>query len=220
MTAAFIRETVLDVRHWTEDYFSFTTSRDDGFRFDNGQFVMIGLEVEGRPLLRAYSIASPAWDESLEFFSIKVPGGPLTERLANIKPGDEILMRPKTTGTLVNDALLPGKRLFMLSTGTGIAPFVSLIRDPETYEKFDTVIMMHTCREVAELEKDVQRTQREFDEDLLQRKSEERAAIAQKAFKLIEQIAEQEHLDVVLQESAWSSPRIDITDKVIKLLDK
>ena len=113
---------------------------------------MLGLPDEAKPVMRAYSIASPAWDESLEFFSIKVPGGPLTERLQKIQVGDEILLRPKTTGTLVNDALLPGKRLFMLSTGTGVAPFVSLIRDPETYEKFETVILTHTCRTQGELQ--------------------------------------------------------------------
>ena len=112
---------------------------------------MLGLPDDVKPLMRAYSIASPAWDESLEFFSIKVPGGPLTERLQKIQVGDEILLRPKTTGTLVNDGLLPGKRLFMLSTGTGVAPFVSLMRDPETYEKFESVILTHTCRTLGEL---------------------------------------------------------------------
>lgn len=113
---------------------------------------MIGLPSEDKPVMRAYSIASPSWDEELEFFSIKVPGGPLTENLQKIKPGDQILLRPKPTGTLVNDALLPGKRLFCLSTGTGFAPFASLIRDPETYEKFEQVIVTHTCRTAAELQ--------------------------------------------------------------------
>ena len=113
---------------------------------------MLGLPQEGKPLLRAYSIASPSWDENLEFFSIKVPGGPLTERLQNIKPGDEILLKAKTTGTLVHDALLPGKRLFMISTGTGIAPFVSIMRDPESYDKFEQLILTHTCRTVQELQ--------------------------------------------------------------------
>lgn len=145
-------ERVTDVQHYTDRLFRFRVTRPQALRFRSGEFVMIGLPEDGKPLMRAYSIASPAWDESLEFFSIKVPGGPLTERLAQIKTGDEILMRPKTTGTLVNDALLPGKRLFMLSTGTGIAPFVSLIRDPETYEKFETLVLTHTCRTVPELQ--------------------------------------------------------------------
>ena len=145
-------ERVTDVQHYTDRLFRFRITRPQSLRFRSGEFVMLGLPAEeGKPLLRAYSIASPAWDESLEFFSIKVPGGPLTERLQNIRPGDEILMRPKTTGTLVNDALLPGKRLFMLSTGTGIAPFVSLIRDPETYAKFSHVVLAHTCRTAGEL---------------------------------------------------------------------
>ena len=145
-------ERVTDVQHYTDRLFRFRVTRPQALRFRSGEFVMIGLPEDGKPLMRAYSIASPAWDESLEFFSIKVPGGPLTERLAQIKPGDQILLRPKTTGTLVNDALLPGKRLFMLSTGTGIAPFVSLIRDPETYEKFETVVLTHTCRTIPELQ--------------------------------------------------------------------
>jgi ferredoxin/flavodoxin---NADP+ reductase len=151
-SAGLFVERVTDVQHYTDRLFRFRVTRPQALRFRSGEFVMIGLPEDGKPLMRAYSIASPAWDESLEFFSIKVPGGPLTERLAQIKPGDEILLRPKTTGTLVNDALLPGKRLFMLSTGTGIAPFVSLIRDPETYQKFETVVLTHTCRTVAELQ--------------------------------------------------------------------
>ncbi len=151
-SAGLFVERVTDVQHYTDRLFRFRVTRPQSLRFRSGEFVMIGLPADGKPLLRAYSIASPAWDESLEFFSIKVPGGPLTDRLANIKPGDEILMRPKTTGTLVNDALLPGKRLFMLSTGTGIAPFVSLIRDPETYEKFQSLVLTHTCRTIAELQ--------------------------------------------------------------------
>jgi ferredoxin/flavodoxin---NADP+ reductase len=145
-------ERVTDVQHYTDRLFRFRITRPQSLRFRSGEFVMLGLPDEGKPLLRAYSIASPAWDESLEFFSIKVEGGPLTERLQNIKPGDTIVMKQKTTGTLVNDALLPGKRLFMLSTGTGIAPFVSLIRDPETYEKFNEIILTHTCRTKAELQ--------------------------------------------------------------------
>jgi ferredoxin/flavodoxin---NADP+ reductase len=150
--AGLFSERVTDVQHYTDRLFRFRITRPQSLRFRSGEFVMLGLPAEGKPLMRAYSIASPAWDESLEFFSIKVPEGPLTERLQKIQPGDEILLRPKTTGTLVNDALLPGKRLFMLSTGTGIAPFVSLIRDPETYEKFGDVILTHTCRTSGELQ--------------------------------------------------------------------
>ncbi|WP_413687470.1 ferredoxin--NADP reductase [Rhodobacter sp. Har01] len=146
-------QTVTFVRHWTERLFSFRVTRPQSLRFRSGEFVMIGLmDDAGKPLLRAYSIASPSWDEELEFYSIKVPDGPLTSRLQHIQVGDEIILRPKPVGTLVLDALLPGNRLWFLATGTGIAPFASLMRDPETYEKFDQVIMMHTCREVAELE--------------------------------------------------------------------
>lgn len=146
-------QTVTSVTHWTDRLFSFRTTRPASLRFRSGEFVMIGLmDAAGKPLLRAYSIASPAWDEELEFYSIKVPDGPLTSRLQHIRPGDQIILRPKPVGTLVVDALLPGKRLWLLATGTGIAPFASLMRDPEVYEKFDQVIMMHTCREVAELE--------------------------------------------------------------------
>ena len=144
-------ETVLSVTHYTDHLFRFRMTRPDGFRFRSGEFAMIGLIVDGKPLYRAYSIASPSWDEELEFFSIKVPDGPLTQHLQKIQPGDTVLMRKKPTGTLVLDALTPGKRLYMFSTGTGIAPFASLIRDPETYEKFEEVILTHTCREVAEL---------------------------------------------------------------------
>lgn len=142
---------VVEVTHYTDRVFRFRTTRPASFRFRSGEFVMIGLVVDGKPLFRAYSIASPSWDEALEFFSIKVPDGPLTSQLQKIRPGDTILMRQKATGTLVNDALLPGKRLYMFSTGTGIAPFASLIREPETYEKFGEVILTHTCREAAEL---------------------------------------------------------------------
>ena len=146
-------ETVRAVRHWNAHLFSFTITRPSSFRFRSGEFVMIGLLGDtGKPLLRAYSIASPSWDEELEFYSIKVPDGPLTSKLQHIKVGDEIILRPKPVGTLVQDALLPGSRIWFLATGTGIAPFASLMRDPETYEKYDQVIMMHTCREVAELE--------------------------------------------------------------------
>ncbi|PKP74528.1 MAG: ferredoxin--NADP(+) reductase [Alphaproteobacteria bacterium HGW-Alphaproteobacteria-6] len=144
---------VTTVRHWTDSLFSFRVTRPQSLRFRSGEFVMIGLlDDRGKPLLRAYSIASPSWDEELEFYSIKVPDGPLTSRLQHIRPGDQIILRPKPVGTLVLDALLPGKRLWFLATGTGIAPFASLMRDPETYEKYETVIMMHTCRTVAELE--------------------------------------------------------------------
>jgi ferredoxin/flavodoxin---NADP+ reductase len=146
-------QTVTQVTHWTDRLFSFRVSRPRSLRFRSGEFVMIGLMGDnGKPLLRAYSIASPAWDEELEFYSIKVPDGPLTSKLQHIQPGDEIILRPKPVGTLVHDALLPGKRLWFLATGTGLAPFASLMREPETYEKYDQVIMMHTCREVAELE--------------------------------------------------------------------
>ncbi|MCZ8152262.1 MAG: ferredoxin--NADP reductase [Rhodobacteraceae bacterium] len=146
-------QTVTQVTHWTDRLFSFRVTRPQSLRFRSGEFVMIGLLGDnGKPLLRAYSIASPAWDEELEFYSIKVPDGPLTSKLQHIQPGDEIILRPKPVGTLVHDALLPGKRLWFLATGTGLAPFASLMREPETYEKYDQVIMMHTCREVAELE--------------------------------------------------------------------
>ena len=146
-------QTVTAVQHWTDRLFSFRVTRPQSLRFRSGEFVMIGLMGDnGKPLLRAYSIASPNWDDALEFYSIKVPDGPLTSKLQYIQPGDEIILRPKPVGTLVLDALLPGKRLWFLATGTGIAPFASLMRDPETYEKYEQVIMMHTCREQAELE--------------------------------------------------------------------
>jgi ferredoxin--NADP+ reductase len=144
---------VTSVKHWTDRLFSFRVTRPQSLRFRSGEFVMIGLMGDnGKPLLRAYSIASPNWDEELEFYSIKVPDGPLTSKLQHIKVGDEIILRPKPVGTLVHDALLPGKRIWFLATGTGLAPFASLMRDPETYEKYDQVIMMHTCRTVDELE--------------------------------------------------------------------
>ncbi|MFT7057963.1 MAG: ferredoxin--NADP+ reductase [Pseudorhodobacter sp.] len=146
-------QTVTSVQHWTDRLFSFRVTRPKTLRFRSGEFVMIGLMGDnGKPLLRAYSIASPNWDEELEFYSIKVPDGPLTSKLQHIKVGDEIILRPKPVGTLVHDALMPGKRIWFLATGTGFAPFASLMRDPETYEKYDQVIMMHTCRDVAELE--------------------------------------------------------------------
>ncbi len=145
------RETVLSVRHWSDTLFSFTTTRDRGLRFKNGHFVMIGLEVEGRPLLRAYSVVSPNYEEHLEFYSIKVPGGPLTSRLQHLKPGDEILVGTKPTGTLVTSTLRPGKRLYLLGTGTGLAPFMSIIRDPETYEAYEHVVLVHGVRVSEEL---------------------------------------------------------------------
>ncbi|WP_274610643.1 ferredoxin--NADP reductase [Rhodothalassium salexigens] len=138
------QETVQTIHHWSDRLFSFRLTRPGSFRFKSGEFVMIGLEVDGKPLMRAYSLASPAWDEELEFYSIKVPDGPLTSRLQHIQPGDTVLLGKKPTGTLVNDALVPGKRLYLFSTGTGIAPFASVIRDPETYQKFDQVILTHT----------------------------------------------------------------------------
>lgn len=144
-------ERVVSVRHYTDRLFSFRITRPQAFRFRSGEFVMIGLPNAEKPVFRAYSISSPAWDEEIEFFSIKVPDGPLTQHLQKIQPGDTVLMRQKSTGTLVLDALTPAKRLWMISTGTGIAPFASLMRDPETYEKFDQVILTHTCRDVAEL---------------------------------------------------------------------
>ena len=144
---------VTEVTHWTDRLFSFRVERPQSLRFRSGEFVMIGLlKEDGKPLLRAYSIASPAWAEELEFYSIKVQDGPLSSRLQHIRPGDQIILRPKPVGTLVHDALLPGKRLWLFATGTGIAPFASLIRDPQTYEDYDRVILTHTCREVAELE--------------------------------------------------------------------
>nr|WP_297351389.1 ferredoxin--NADP reductase [uncultured Caldimonas sp.] len=149
--SAFNEERVLSVRHWTDRLFSFTTTRDQAFRFQNGHFTMIGLKVDGKPLLRAYSVASPNYEEHLEFFSIKVPDGPLTSRLQHLKEGDTILVGRKPTGTLLLDYLLPGKRLYLLSTGTGLAPFLSIIRDPETYERYEKVVLVHGTREVAEL---------------------------------------------------------------------
>jgi ferredoxin--NADP+ reductase len=148
---AFHRETVLSVHHWNDTLFSFKTTRDRGLRFKNGHFVMIGLEVEGRPLLRAYSVVSPNHAEHLEFYSIKVQSGALTSRLQHLKPGDEILVGSKPTGTLVTSTLLPGKRLYLLSTGTGLAPFMSIIRDPETYEQYEQIVLTHGVRFADEL---------------------------------------------------------------------
>lgn len=148
---ALASEQVLSVKHWNDSLFSFRTTRDPGLRFRNGQFVMIGLEVGGRPLLRAYSIASANHEEYMEFFSIKVPDGPLTSLLQNIQPGQQILVSRKPTGTLLLDDLKPGKRLFLLSTGTGLAPFLSLVKDPEMYERFETIVLVHGVRRVSEL---------------------------------------------------------------------
>ena len=151
-------QTVTEVKHYTDRLFSFRVSRPASLRFRSGEFVMIGLmgdphpeTCKQKPLLRAYSIASPAWDEEMEFYSIKVPDGPLTSQLQHIQPGDEIILRPKPVGTLVHDALLPGKRLYFFATGTGFAPFASLLREPQTYEDYDEVIITHTCRDVDEL---------------------------------------------------------------------
>jgi ferredoxin/flavodoxin---NADP+ reductase len=144
--------TVLWVKHWTDAYFSFAVTRPSSFRFRSGEFVMIGLPGDdGRPILRAYSIASPAWADELEFFSIKAPGGRLTSRLQLIQPGDNLLLAKKPTGTLVLDALKPGKRLFLLATGTGLAPWLSIARDPDVYERFDTVVVAHCVRKVEDL---------------------------------------------------------------------
>jgi len=149
--AAFYAETVTWVRHWTGSLFSFRTTRDPALRFASGQFVMLGIEIAGKPLLRAYSIASAAWADELEFYSIKVADGPLTSHLQKIAEGDTILIGKKPTGTLILDGLKPGRNLYLLGTGTGLAPFLSLVRDPEVYERFDKVIVTHTVREVADL---------------------------------------------------------------------
>lgn len=159
---------VVAVKHWTDRLFSFRVTRPSSFRFRSGEFVMIGLmQDNGKPLLRAYSVASPSWDEELDFFSIKVADGPLTSRLQKIEVGDQILMGKKPTGTLVLDALLPGKRLYLLSTGTGIAPFASVIRDPDVYERFDEVILVHGCREVAELAYGIDLVKQTMDDPLV-----------------------------------------------------
>lgn len=144
-------EKVLDVHHWNEGLFSFSTTRDPGLRFESGQFIMVGLPVDGKPLMRAYSFASAAWEESLEFFSIKVPDGPLTSRLQHLRPGQEVLLSSKPTGTLLIHDVRPGSRLYLFATGTGLAPFLSVIKDPETYERFDQVILAHGVRYVADL---------------------------------------------------------------------
>jgi ferredoxin--NADP+ reductase len=149
--SAFLEERVLSVHHWTDRLFSFTTTRDPSLRFSNGHFTMIGLRLNGKPLLRAYSIASPNYEEHLEFLSIKVEEGPLTSHLQHIQVGDTIIVGKKPTGTLLIDYLTPAKRLYLLSTGTGLAPFLSIIRDPETYAKFESVVVVHGVRQVDEL---------------------------------------------------------------------
>ncbi|MES2317099.1 MAG: ferredoxin--NADP reductase [Pseudomonadota bacterium] len=149
--SSFNEEQVLSVHHWTDRLFSFTTTRSQALRFSNGHFTMIGLMVDGKPLLRAYSIASANYEDHLEFLSIKVEAGPLTSRLQHIKVGDTIIVGRKPTGTLLSDYLLPGRRLYMLSTGTGLAPFMSIVRDPEIYDKFDQLVLVHGVRQVDEL---------------------------------------------------------------------
>ena len=147
----FNQESVLSVHHWTDTLFSFTTTRDPSFRFRNGEFTMIGLKVGEKPLLRAYSVASANYEDRLEFFSIKVPDGPLTSRLQHLKQGDAIIVSRKATGTLVIDNLEDGRNLYLIGTGTGLAPFLSVIKDPETYERFEKVVLLHGCRRVKEL---------------------------------------------------------------------
>ena len=149
--SAFHHERVLSVHHWTDRLFSFRTTRTPSFRFRSGQFVMMGLEGDGKPLLRAYSLASAHYDDALEFFSIKVPNGPLTSRLQHLKEGDTILVGRKPTGTLVLDNLKPGRTLFLLGTGTGLAPFLSIVRDPEAYDKFDRIVAAHGVRWIKDL---------------------------------------------------------------------
>lgn len=149
--AAISKQSVTSVHHWNESLFSFTTTRDKGLRFENGHFVMVGMQVDGRPLMRAYSIVSANYDEELEFFSIKVPDGPLTSRLQNIRVGDELLVSSKPTGTLIAEHLLPGRNLYLVGTGTGLAPFMSIIRDPEVYERFERIVLVHGVRRVVDL---------------------------------------------------------------------
>lgn len=185
-------ETVLEVKHWTDRLFQFRITRPASLRFRSGEFVMIGLEVNGKPLLRAYSIASPSWDEALDFYSIKVEDGPLTSRLQLIKPGDTVLLGRKPTGTLILDALTPAKRLYMFSTGTGIAPFASVIRDPETYERYEDVILVHGCREKAELA---------YGEDLVRQTLEDPLVGAFAAGKL-------RHITTVTQEDGPRTGRV------------
>jgi ferredoxin/flavodoxin---NADP+ reductase len=149
--SAYTQETVLSVHHWTDELFSFTATRSQSLRFENGQFTMIGLEVDGRPLVRAYSMVSPNYEDRLEFLSIKVQDGPLTSRLQHIQPGSTILVGRKPTGTLVLDFLTPGRNLYLLASGTGLAPFMAVIRDPETYARYEKVVLAHSVRRVADL---------------------------------------------------------------------
>lgn len=149
--AAISTQKVTSVQHWNDELFSFTTTRDAGFKFKNGHFTMIGLQHKGKPLMRAYSLASANYEDQLEFFSIKVQDGPLTSKLQNIEVGDEVLVGTKPTGTLINDALLPGKRLWLFGTGTGLAPFLSIIKDPEIYDAYEQVILVHGVRYQSEL---------------------------------------------------------------------
>ena len=186
--SSLLSETVLDVRHWNESLFTFTTTRNSTFRFRNGHFTMMGLaQAAGKPLLRAYSLASANYEDHLEFFSIKVPDGPLTSQLQNIKPGDQVLVNSKSTGTLVTDHLLPGKHLYLLSTGTGLAPFLSIIKDPEVYEQYDKVILTHGVRTVADLayrdfiEKEL--PQNEFFGDLVREKLLYYPAVTREPFR-------------------------------------
>ena len=185
--ATYNTETVLSIHHWNDTLFSFTTTRNQGLRFRNGHFLMIGLEVDGRPLARAYSVASPNYAEHLEFLSIKVPDGPLTSRLQHIKVGDPILVSEKSVGTLVIDDLNPGKHLYLFSTGTGLAPFMSIIRDPDTYERFEKVVLIHGVRLVNELAygeyiKD-ELTQDEYIGELVQKQLIYYPTVTREAFK-------------------------------------
>lgn len=149
--SSFGQEHVVDVHHWTDNLFSFTTTRDPSFRFRNGEFMMVGLAIDGKPLMRAYSVASANYEETLEFFSIKVQDGPLTSRLQHLKVGEPIIVGRKATGTLVVDNLQSGRNLYLLATGTGLAPFLSIVRDPETYSRFEKVVLVHGCRWASEL---------------------------------------------------------------------
>lgn len=147
----FYKETITEIKHWNDSLFSFRCTRNPGLRFENGQFVMMGLIVDNKPIIRAYSIASPNYEEHLEFFSIKVPDGKLTSKLQNIKVGDQVIISKKPTGTILLHDLHPGKNLYLLSTGTGLAPFLSLVRDPEAYEKYEKIILVHGVRNISDL---------------------------------------------------------------------